>query len=257
MKLYILMYHKITEPGGESNIYSVNKEQFKAQMRWLKGNNFYCVTTKEITGIKEKARDERAAMVTFDDGYADNYFNAMPILQEFGIKATFFLTTGWIGREAMMTWEQLRRMNREGMAIESHACSHRFLTDLNEEDIKRELRDSKEVIENEIGNSCRYISCPGGRINKKIIGIAKEMGFKGIFGSMPGLNESNLLGNNFVVYKRIPLTKNYTLNNFKKIFGKSDKGFMIERLGYQLKNLLKVLLGDEIYQQAWKRLINK
>ena len=120
--------------------------------------------------------------VTFDDGLKNSLTNAAPILRDERAVAAFFVPTGFIGADAseesermrrfyerlisppveMLTWDECRQLAAAGMTIGSHGISHTRLTELAPAEIERELRESKAVIEKELGKPCRHLSPPFG-----------------------------------------------------------------------------------------------
>lgn len=121
----------------------------------------------------------REVVITFDDGYLDNYEHAVPVLLDLGLPATFYLTAGFVGttrqfpwderkgrRTVMMNWDQAREMHRLGFEIGCHTWSH---PDLGTEPIAsadRELRAARARLEDELGAPVRNFAYPfGGTAN--------------------------------------------------------------------------------------------
>jgi peptidoglycan/xylan/chitin deacetylase (PgdA/CDA1 family) len=109
----------------------------------------------------EEAAPGRVGL-TFDDGYAAHYAEVFPLLVARGMRATFFVTTGWVGKRGFVTWEQLREMAAAGMSIQSHTANHPLLSESSHADVVRELVTSRERIEAEIGQPCGAVALPGG-----------------------------------------------------------------------------------------------
>ena len=112
--------------------------------------------------------------ITFDDGFENCLTNAVPILVEHHAKAAFFLPTHFIGQRAsdfygdgkrvdFLDWDGCRKMVAAGMTIGSHTVNHAKLIDLSSAEVERELRESKETIERELGAPCHHFCCPWGR----------------------------------------------------------------------------------------------
>ncbi|MBV5338639.1 MAG: polysaccharide deacetylase family protein [Deltaproteobacteria bacterium] len=100
-----LLYHRVTRLESDPQQLSVTPENFRSQMRYLKDNFPVVRLDAEWSGI---ARPSVA--VTFDDGYADNVNEALPILEELGVPATFFISTGFIGSHQEFWWDDLERI---------------------------------------------------------------------------------------------------------------------------------------------------
>jgi peptidoglycan/xylan/chitin deacetylase (PgdA/CDA1 family) len=100
--------------------------------------------------------------ISFDDGDLGQATRAFPALAARGMTATFFVTTGWIGRPEYASWDQLREMRAAGMSIQSHTHSHPFLSELDEPALRDELRRSRDLLDDRLGQSTNMIAFPGG-----------------------------------------------------------------------------------------------
>ncbi|MDD2851701.1 MAG: polysaccharide deacetylase family protein [Desulfuromonadaceae bacterium] len=101
----ILLYHRVTRLESDPQQLSVTPENFRAQMRYLKDNFPVVRLDAEWSGV-----DRPSVAVTFDDGYADNVNEALPILEECGVPATFFISTGSVGSHQEFWWDDLERI---------------------------------------------------------------------------------------------------------------------------------------------------
>lgn len=91
----VLMYHHVTPQGGMINVSPAN---FEAQLRWLKQHGYRSLTTDQFADhLNGKPAQPRSVLITFDDGYLDNWVYAYPLLRKYGFTATIFLVTSWIG----------------------------------------------------------------------------------------------------------------------------------------------------------------
>jgi peptidoglycan/xylan/chitin deacetylase (PgdA/CDA1 family) len=116
--------------------------------------------SKQSTNNPSPLAHQRQVVLTFDDGYADFYTHAFPILKQYGFTATVFLPTAFIGNgeqglrgKPHLTWEQVRELQAAGLTFGSHTVNHPQLYDLNREEMELELRHSKETIEARINES--------------------------------------------------------------------------------------------------------
>ncbi len=112
-----IMYHNVSKDKG------INSEDFGKQLDILK--NFNTFKFEEFSKINNKL-PKNSALVTFDDGYKDNYTNAFPLLKKYGIKATIFLNTAYIENDPFyMTWDQVKEMYDSGLVdFQLHTHSH-------------------------------------------------------------------------------------------------------------------------------------
>ncbi len=113
-------------------------------------------------------------VISFDDGWGDNYWNAFPLLKAYKLPAHVFLATEMIGSPGYLNWDQVREMERGGIIMGSHTATHAVLTALDEEQVRRELTSSKETIESQLGRSCRWFCYPKGEHNRSTYKLVRE-----------------------------------------------------------------------------------
>ena len=182
VKVLVLNYHKIDHTFISL---SVRPEDFDAQMKYLRDNGYHTITPDELyeslAGNGELP--ENPVLITFDDGYEDNYTNAYPILKKYGFKATIFVVTGFLDKhkKGYLSWDEAREMNKNGINIESHTVNHRSMTDLSDDELRMELVESKKKAEAELGHEVGYIAYPTGTYNLHIAQMVKEAGYKAAF----------------------------------------------------------------------------
>jgi peptidoglycan/xylan/chitin deacetylase (PgdA/CDA1 family) len=172
-RITVLLYHRVTDDVRDN--LTVGIEQFDRQMQLLE--TLDVMTISEVIGartIRPSARPK--VCVTFDDGYLDNYENAVPILLRHRIPAAFFVATGIVGTDKqfahdrrrgnapipMMTWDQLRRMRDQGFTIGSHSVSHIDCASEHEDVVKAELSTSLADLKRELGSSEVIFAYPYG-----------------------------------------------------------------------------------------------
>ncbi|WP_073088893.1 polysaccharide deacetylase family protein [Selenomonas ruminantium] len=181
-KVLVLNYHKIDYTFISL---AVRPEDFENQMKYLRDNGYHTITPDELYDALagNGQLPENPVMITFDDGYEDNYNNAYPILKKYGFKATIFVVTGFLDRhkKGYLSWDQAREMNKNGINIESHTVNHRSMTDLTDDELRAELVDSKKKAETELGHAVNYIAYPTGTYNLHIAQMVKEAGYKAAF----------------------------------------------------------------------------
>ena len=152
----ILMYHYIrsVDPGSDPLGYelSVTPDDFNSQMAWLREQGYIGV---RMDGITRCLRGEapcpaKAIALTFDDGYADAYTDALPVLKRYGLIATFYIVTNFVGQPGYMTWEQVAELRDAGMEIGAHTVSHPDLTTLDWETAGFEIAQSKTELDHRL-----------------------------------------------------------------------------------------------------------
>lgn len=174
----VLNYHEVNDELLSP--LTMRTWDFEAQMAYLKNNGYHSITIDELHAyLKDGAAlPEKPVLITFDDGYEDNYKNALPILQKYGMRATVFMIADSIGQPRFMNEEQLRHMEAAGMTIESHTYSHKDLRQLSDADVQKELTLSKEILEKALHHPIEYIAFPCGYSDKRIEAYTKAAGYK-------------------------------------------------------------------------------
>jgi peptidoglycan/xylan/chitin deacetylase (PgdA/CDA1 family) len=182
----VLMYHG-TPNSQPSSKYSIRADCFNAHLHFLKKHGWHTVHFKDLHDAS--ALPEKTVALTFDDGYADNYEGAFLPLAENKMKATWFITTDCIGKYAhwmgapspqtqMLTVEQLVQMEKAGMEIGSHTCSHPDLTTLSYPQQLEEMTQAKQMLEAILPGKTSSFAYPYGRYNTDSLKAAKDAGYQ-------------------------------------------------------------------------------
>ncbi len=219
------MYHHVNPEGDFIN---VKPESFKLHIRHLKNQGFTTLNTEELLSLinGQMSPPKKPVMITFDDGWLDNWIYAFPILKEYQMKAVIFVVTSWIhenGRrnrvdegdassipehkkcqqrvddghaaEVMLSWGEIREMEASGLIdIQSHTHSHKRWDKLYRNPIDRigilnqELIISKSLIEEKLGKQCNALCWPWGVYKEDYIYAAKGSGYKLVFTTEKGSN---------------------------------------------------------------------
>lgn len=212
-KIPILMYHSISYEKGNS--LRVSKENFRIQMKYLKDNNYTTLTVDELYNYMQtgKIAPKKPIVITFDDGYKDNYTNAYPILNEFGFKATIFVITNTIDKDInYLTSSEIKSMDATNMRIESHTVAHEHLDEISYKESIVTMEKSKEKLEKLLNRKINYIAYPYGGYNENVIKAAKETNYKLAFSTDFGFIDKN---NNIYSLGRIFVNSNFTFQEFK------------------------------------------
>ena len=171
----VLMYHAISDAPGPTNI---DPATFRGQMDALAARGYEAVPLSDLAAWHEGSAvlPARAAVITFDDGFADFAKQAAPILLARGWGATVFLPTGrlggkedWAGADKparpLMTWAQVEDLAARGIDFGGHSVSHADLTQLGPVDLEREIRQSSKEIERHLGQAPFCFAPPYGHSN--------------------------------------------------------------------------------------------
>jgi peptidoglycan/xylan/chitin deacetylase (PgdA/CDA1 family) len=178
------MYHEIADTTATTSRLAVPPEAFADQLAYLRDAGFNGVTAGELSSILAGGPGElpeRPVVVTFDDGYADFYSHALPLLKQHDLTATIFMTTGWIGVEGvakrMLNWTQLAEVAEYGIEIGAHTCKHPQLDQLRERELREELSVSRSLLEDKLGFAVPGLAYPFGYSSRKVRQVARDLGY--------------------------------------------------------------------------------
>jgi peptidoglycan/xylan/chitin deacetylase (PgdA/CDA1 family) len=186
----ILMYHEISaRPDAAFGRLAVAPQAFETQLECLIKDGFTTFTASAIAAALATgaALPEPAAVLTFDDGFADFHEYVLPMLHQHGCTATLFVSTGWIadvGQRAagrrpgkMLTWSQIVEATAEGIEIGAHSHTHPELDQLGRKELRAELTVSKRLLEDALGTSVAGLAYPFGYSNVAVRRAALEAGY--------------------------------------------------------------------------------
>lgn len=184
VELPILMYHSISS----GNSLRVPKSEFASHMKWLKDNDYVTLSPEEAYRVftTNSMPSKKSVLITFDDGYTDNYTKAFPVLKQYEMKATIFMIEQSIGRPNHLTDEQMDEMMSHGISIESHTIHHLELNRLSKQQQEEELKGSKTFFDQRFSQRTRMVSYPVGRYNEETLKLAKEAGYQMAVTTEPG-----------------------------------------------------------------------
>jgi peptidoglycan/xylan/chitin deacetylase (PgdA/CDA1 family) len=174
--LAILGFHKVGKPGpnGWETWFYIPEATFSGYLSYLRENHWTVIDLEAFLGGLEAPRSlpDRAALLTFDDGYRSMRTVALPWLLRFGYPAVFFVPTDFIGgrntfdaaepQEALCDWDDLCELERRGVSVQSHGASHRPLSELTLAEQEEELCRSKAALEARLGKRVEVFSYPYG-----------------------------------------------------------------------------------------------
>lgn len=196
LRVPILMYHYVDSTPPKVGRYAagltVRTDEFEAQMNYLAANGYHTVTLDQIYASMAGGAGlpSRPVAVTFDDGEADNYTVAFPILRAHGFVATFFVITAFVGRANCLNWDQALLMQQAGMSIESHTVHHFDLATLNSLQLASEMIESRRTIKSMLGADADVVAYPSGEKNALVEKAAQAAGYRMAVGTQPGYSLS-------------------------------------------------------------------
>jgi len=247
-----LMYHElqsieqglVDESPGYLR-YVVSKEQFEKQLdivsqKGFKGHS----VTESIAALSSANQEQPIVCFTFDDGCASDLEVAAPLLAKNGFNATFYVTVDHLGKDGYLTKAELRELSDLGFEIGSHSMTHRHLSDLDEEQIRGELLNSKQALEEIVGKPVDHFSCPGGRVNTAVTQAALEAGYKTVATSRLGTNSAQ---SNHLALARVAIKRDMNLKTFERIC--NGKGQFLMKSEDSILHTGKRILGNERYDR--------
>lgn len=236
-KIISLMYHDVyiqnpLETGFQSkgaNIYKLNIDDFDKQISSL---------------VKYKKKIE--IRLTFDDGGISFHSLIAPVLEKYGFKGFFFISTDFIGTKGFLNKIQIKDLHNRGHQIGPHSCSHpRDMTKLPSDDLYSEWKNSKNIIEQIINKKVNIASIPSGFYNNKVIKIMSEIGIHNIYTSVPQdkiiENEKTKLFGRFAI-------QNFDNNSLVTKIIKSNKIRLKIYIRWFILNISRKILGNNYFK---------
>lgn len=182
----ILIYHSVRPHRPLETYllryYDVAPEQLEKQLRYLTDNKFTVIGFDVLYRALTQAAPlpPRPVILTFDDGWENQYQYAFPLLKKFDVTATFFIYTDPIDvSDHFLTWDQIAEMDDAGMTIAAHTRSHPYLVKIKDVNVLRqEIIGGKNIMEDRLGKKVNFFAYPFGHYNDKILEVVHEAGFK-------------------------------------------------------------------------------
>jgi peptidoglycan/xylan/chitin deacetylase (PgdA/CDA1 family) len=185
VEMPILVYHTI-KPGPVSGsaaarLLTESPDAFEQQLKYLKDNGYQTISFTQLCDFLEKGTPipERPAIISFDDGWDNQFAYAFPLLQKYGFTATFFVVTNYLDHQNFMKIEQLKTMIAAGMSIGSHSRSHPALAGIgNPRRLWDEIAGSKAFLEEQLGVTIDTFAYPYGSYNAGVAALVKAAGYR-------------------------------------------------------------------------------
>jgi peptidoglycan/xylan/chitin deacetylase (PgdA/CDA1 family) len=180
------MYHHVAELGAGasegSQTWTVAPGALAEQLDYLKVAGFRTITLAELADFFEtgKPLPARPVILTFDDGWMEHYTIVFPELVKRGMVASFFAPTSYVdaGGKTFITWDHVLEMDRAGMEFGGHTVNHTDLGKVGVEEMRYQLRDSKEKWEERLGHPITALSYPFGTYNPLIVAETEAAGYR-------------------------------------------------------------------------------
>jgi peptidoglycan/xylan/chitin deacetylase (PgdA/CDA1 family) len=168
------------------NKWKVKPEDFEKQMRWFSQNGWSSYTISQL--VENENLPAKSFCITFDDGYEDNYTNALPILEKYGFKATIYLVPNYEYNswenfadkkfDKLLNTKQIKAMQDSGLIeFGSHTLHHKNLLTISKDEAFEDMKLSKKLVEDITHQECKAFAYPYGKYDDKLIQSTKEIGY--------------------------------------------------------------------------------
>ena len=226
----MLTYHRVTDAHPDDRL-CVPVERFAAQMRYLHQHEYRTIPFAEAVRwiVEGGTLPARAVVVTFDDGFEDNYLYAAPAMERFGFAGIFFVPTAFIESQAHahhhlddrpMTWTHLAELLARGHEIGGHSVSHRKLTRIDQDARLHEVQGCKRALERHLQRPIEFFCYPAGDCDESVKRLVQASGYRGACTVEPGANRR---GDDPFALKRTEISGRDSLWDFeKKLAGAYD-----------------------------------
>lgn len=196
----VLAYHQVIQgqPPSHYPVTAISLTTFEAQMRYLHKQGYQTISL-ETAAFPQQAGSlpEKPIVITFDDGYHDFFTTAYPVLARYGFSGTVFLVTDFVGAveqwegaystsHPLLTWDEVRCLQEEGVTFGSHTRTHPHLPRLDAAKLAREIITAKAQLESRLGQPVRFLSYPYGESNEQTRAVARRAGYAAAFGTTSG-----------------------------------------------------------------------
>ena len=214
----ILCYHRVNDE--EKNYLTVPVKNFEEQMQFLSQEGYRTLrladlirpVSKRLSGEEEF---RKGIVITFDDGFRDNYLCAYPVLKRYGFSAAIFCIAQQIGRAGYLEKDQILDMAENGFEFGSHTFSHPDLRKIGGPEKISEIADSRDWLKETLGLQCNFFCYPYGRYDDEAVSLVREAGYFGACSNLPGVNEITGKANPYLL-RRTEISGEDSLEDFKK-----------------------------------------
>lgn len=216
----VLYYHSVNDEIH--NEVTISPESLKKELEYIKEQGYVTLSLDDVSNyiLSNKPIPEKSILITFDDGYMDNYYYAFPMLKDLNMKATIFCITSELDGSYYLSEDAIKEMSQNNIDIESHTVNHVHLNNLNYDKQLKEVTDSKTKLETITGKKVTAIAFPYGDYNKDSVLAAKNAGYTMAFTTNKGFADRD---DNPLELDRIYVSSYYDMDTFKSLLEKTQK----------------------------------
>ena len=224
----ILAYHRIADEGPEAlRTWRVDPDMFEQQLRMLRENGFYSVTSREILKHREAGLPlpGRPIHFTFDDAYQDFADTAWPLLKAYGFTAEVFVVTDKVGQTSdwdislqgnapLMNWDTIEALHKEGVVFGSHLQTHTPASNLSSIALLHETVNSRAALEKHLGVPVVSIAAPYGSIGERYNRMLEAAGYR--FGVSCEWGPADISSNPYIM-PRVEVDGHWPMTEFARM----------------------------------------
>lgn len=181
----IFIYHSVrpdfaSETKNQKE-FSITPATLDAELKYLHDNNYTVISMDQLAFDLQNATTSgvsKPVVLTFDDGWENQYIYALPLLEKYHVTATFYIYTHPISRSPnFMTWDQVLALDKAGMTIGSHTLTHPYLSKLTPDQLHAEVFDSKKILEEHLGKPVVHFASPFGYTSPELVTLLTQAGY--------------------------------------------------------------------------------
>lgn len=215
----ILMYHSVGEPSNGANALNIPLDVFERQMKFLHDHRYHVVPFSDVVDLLKAKKPilPKTVVLTFDDGYENNYTAVFPVLKKYGFPATIFVITDYLGKEKelygdtyrFLTPGMLRVMSDSGLVtIGAHTVDHLYLPDITDHGVlEKQIAGSKALLEKIVSRPVDFFCYPSGGYNGKAKEVVRRAGYKAAVTTLP--KRKGFAHRDLYALKRIKVNKRW------------------------------------------------
>jgi peptidoglycan/xylan/chitin deacetylase (PgdA/CDA1 family)/Flp pilus assembly protein TadD len=207
----ILNYHSVLAEQG--NELRMPPDQFEEQMQYLSEHGYRTITPDQLFDalFNQGTLPEKPVLITFDDGYADNYANAFSIMKKYNLVGTIFIVGNYVNGSGFLTVDQLKEVQAAGWTIGGHTANHVDLSKESIDTVVKELQSSRKAIEGYLGQPLKYFCYPFGGFSSNVVEKVIDDGYLMAFTTQRGWVKT---GENSHTVKRVYMYANMGIEEF-------------------------------------------
>ncbi len=256
----VLMYHAIDEADavGADPHYTVHKPGFAEQLRVIRSTGRH---GSSVLDLLTRPSEQPTVAITFDDGHASNR-HAAETLAAVGMTADFFVNPSSVGTIGFLSWAELREMHAMGMSIQSHGMVHRYLNDLSPAEVRQELVESRDAIEQALGAPVSLFAPAGGRMPPGFARTARAAGYRAVCSSAIGfwsfradLLATSESSDKALMLPRLAVLANTNKHRFTRWVTNSRRELFVLSSRAAALNAAKRAVGNQRYERLRQTLV--